>query len=143
MRQVSAKQPPQLPPFIQLLVNDLAQDSYLECCIAAAQALAVVGALRLLPNCSWLQVSIRRHCTGPRFQSSVAATRAAHSASASLTCLGVADSFRTQMNRQDCRCGFTCWSEGETQQGNCRTMLWVQHCGCSISVNICIHAALA
>ena len=48
MRQVGTEQPPQLPLLKQLLVNDLAEHSYLEGCVTATQPLVVVPALMLL-----------------------------------------------------------------------------------------------
>lgn len=48
--QVGTKEAPQLSLLIKLLVNDLTQHGNLECCIAAAQPLAVIAALRLLAD---------------------------------------------------------------------------------------------
>ena len=50
MCQVGAEEAPQLSLLIKLLVNDLAQHGNFECCIAAAQPLAVIAALRLLAD---------------------------------------------------------------------------------------------
>ncbi len=48
--QVGTEEAPQLSLLIKLPVNDFTQHGNFECCIAAAQPLAVIAALRLLAD---------------------------------------------------------------------------------------------